>query len=270
MEAVGYAYADALNHFRVYARSPKARAADVQEAQAKWIPQMEAQAGELQIDGGEGSSVTVDGGDAIGLLPLGVPYAVVPGHHRVEGHLGAEVTSREVDVAAGQMVAVHLVGAAPAVASGVPIAPEGAAAPQVPQAVNAGDAGESTTRAAPLRTWMTVGLGVAAVGALAGGIGFGAASKSAGNDAQSIRTTLGGNVNACDGAGAAQCAQLKSDLDSQNHDHTLEIVFYAGAGAFAAGAVLSWFPLPKTVEPHSAIAPMIGPGVAGARWLTTF
>ncbi len=260
--------ADALNHFRLYLRSPKARPGDVQEAQTKWVPQMQGQAGELQIDGAEGASVTVEGGDAIGVLPMGWPYAVAPGHHRVEGHLGSEVTSREVDVGVGQTITVHLVAAAP-VAAQAPVVPSAALVDTTGASPATSSApAETATHAAPLRTWMTVGFGVAAVASAVGGIAFGAASKSAGNDAQNIRG--GFTSTSCAGNSNPACSELKSDLDAQNRDHTLEIACFAGAGAFAAGAVLSWFLLPKTVESKSAFAPIVGPGTAGAQWVTHF
>jgi Na+-driven multidrug efflux pump len=114
---------------------------------------------------------------------------------------------------------------------------------------------------------MTVGFGVVAVGAVVAGAVFSAQSTNAGNNAQGLANSLG--AGACEG-GSAQCAQLKSDSDTANNERTLSIAFYAGAGACAAGAVLSWFFLPKTVEARSAVVPMVGPGVAGATWVTTF
>jgi hypothetical protein len=134
--------ADALNHLRAYVKGGKARPQDVQEAQSKWIPQMEAEAGELQIDGAEGARVTVDGGEVVGVLPLGGVYAVMPGHHRIEGHAGADVTSREVDVAGGQTVAVHLVAQAASVPPAVtPAAAPGAAGAVAAAGSAAGNAG---------------------------------------------------------------------------------------------------------------------------------
>ncbi len=116
---------------------------------------------------------------------------------------------------------------------------------------------------------MTVGLGVAAVGALAAGIGFGVASNGAGNDAQNIRS--GFSPTTCGSASPApQCASLKSDLDAENRNHTLGIAFDVGAGVFAAGAVLSWLLLPKTTETHASVAPMMGPRMAGAQWTLSF
>jgi hypothetical protein len=117
---------------------------------------------------------------------------------------------------------------------------------------------------------MTVGFGVVAVASLAGGIGFGAASKSEGNDAQSAGSGLA--PAACAGASPpAACGTLKSDLDSQNHDHTVSTVLYVGAGVFAVGALASWFLLPKTeASSRAAVVPMVGPGVAGASWVISF
>jgi hypothetical protein len=267
--------ADAMNHFRAYMKQPKARAADVQEAKTKWIPALDLQVGELQIDGADGATVTVDSGDPIGVMPLGGPYAVAPGHHHVEGRAGADVTSRDVDVAAGQTITVHLIGASPAspAAPAAPVAAVDAPPPQpaspVAPAPSAPTDDTTGEHASALRTWMTVGLGVVAVASLAGGIGFGAASKSEGNDAQSAGSGLG--PSACVGTSPpAACATLKSDLDSQNHDHTISTVLYVGAGVFAAGALASWFFLPKTEPSRAAVVPMIGPGVAGASWVTSF
>jgi hypothetical protein len=124
-----------------------------------------------------------------------------------------------------------------------------------------------STKPSPLRLGMTVGFGIAAVGAVVAGAVFSAQSTSAGNDAQGLASSLG--AGACEG-GSPQCAQLKSDSDTANNDRTLSIAFYAGAGVCAAGAVLSWLLLPKTVEARSAVVPMVGPAVAGATWVTTF
>jgi hypothetical protein len=120
----------------------------------------------------------------------------------------------------------------------------------------------------PARTWVTVSFGVAAVAALAGGVAFNAASNSASNDAQTIRS--GFTASSCSGGSSSQCAALKSDYDAENRDHTLSIVLYAGAGALAAGALLSWVFWPKTSETHTAVAPFVGHDVAGASFITAF
>jgi hypothetical protein len=270
-----HAAVDALTHFRAYQHDPNARPKDLSEAETKWIPLLEPQVGELQIDGASGAAVKIDGGDA-GSLPFASSVAVAPGPHHVESSAGGDSLARDVSVAAGQTVVVHLT-AAPAAPP--PPAPAAAAAPPppaapVPSRIDAASpppasdaAGSSHSEASPVRLWLTVGLGVASVASLATGIYFGAQSNNDANAAQQIRSGLlpGG----CSSP-SATCTALTNEINGENVDHTASIGLYVGAGALAAGALASWLFLPKTVEARSVALPYFAPGAVGAAWATRF
>jgi hypothetical protein len=260
---------EAVRDMRKYAHDPLANPAHVQNANEKFIPQGLANLGDLRITATSGAHVVLDGKDDLGVAPLADPVAVPPGQHHIEGRFGADVVVKDLDIAAGQSISVSLLPPPAAVIPTLSSAPlnDQPSAPQNVAPTPEQPAGD-TQKTAPLRIGMTIGFGAAAVASLVGGVAFAASAKSEANDAQSIRNGLSGNP--CNGAGPSICATLKSDSDAENRDHTLGIVFDVGAGAFAAAAVLSWFLLPKTVDSRTAVVPMFGPGVAGARWVTTF
>ncbi len=263
-------YMEAVRDLRKYLHDPLAKPAHVQQATEKYIPQALSHVGDVLVTADSGAHVVVDGKDDLGFAPLADPVAVAAGRHHIEARVGADVLVSDIEIAAGQSVKVSLLAPpASALAPWVAPAPGDGVAPQAPSVAPTKDetSASDSQKPAPLRIWMTVGFGVAAAASLTGGIVFGAEATSAKNSAQTTRNALG----SCAGTAAPSgCGDLKNYLDTQNRDQTLSYVFYAGAGAFAAGALISWFFLPKTEGTHSALAPMLAPGVAGARWVTTF
>jgi hypothetical protein len=77
------------------------------------------------------------------------------------------------------------------------------------------------------------------------------------------------SAGACVGKSTSRCQQLSEAVNAQNLDALLSDALFVGAGALAAGAVVTWllWPRPTVAPPASAawIEPSIGFGAVGLR-----
>jgi hypothetical protein len=261
-------YVDGVNHLRAYLRGSQVSDDDRRDLTQNVLPDAEKHVGGLRIDAPEGASILVDAKDS-GSAPLVDPIAVSPGKHHVEARFSG-TTAVDVDVDAGQTVSISLRGHESVSQPTPPVepAPEPAPPPLVAPSPNSD---EQPNR---LRLWLSVGLGVAAVGVFAGGVYADQKSLSDQHDLSGL--TQGMATSSCAGTTPApSCATIRAEAQSQTTNHTIALVMYGGAGVLAAGAVVSWFVLPKTERKAGAssvgtAAPLIGPGVFGAQWVGRF
>jgi hypothetical protein len=216
--------------------------------------------------------VRIDGDDEIGRAPFADPVAVTPGKHHLEARRPQGTISADVEVAAGATAAVSLAFVAPSVAPVVdpklehfdsPAAPQ-----QPPPETSRGEAPSS--RANPLHVVLPISLVVAGAVFIGVGAGFASGSNSAANDAQSVRNGM--SANACINGSAPGCSQFFGDVHSQNVDKTISIVLYSAGAASFVGAALAWFLVPKEIGSGTTVvgSPLVGPGLLGARLVTSF
>jgi hypothetical protein len=101
---------------------------------------------------------------------------------------------------------------------------------------------------------------------------MGAQSNSAADDAAQVQAGIP-NHSWCTNPNAAGCAQLRSDLDSENSKHTTSMILYGGAGVLAVGALASWFLLPHggSDSPRTgALVPIVTGRELGAGYAAEF
>jgi hypothetical protein len=256
---------DALAHFRQVAREA-AGESDRASAQ-KHVDALLMQLSRIDVQAPPGTTFALDGSALPGAAPIGEPLDVTPGHHVIEARIaaGAAKTS-EVDAIAGQVAHVTFAADAP-----TPVAAAVAPAALTPAPVSQtseGPAADVATASKPFWTPRTVtaatlvGVGVVAVGF---GAGFGLASRSNQKTAQNYQSTLGRSFCLMPGpADQNTCTTWNNAVNAQNRDANISDALYFAAGAFAVGAVVSWFFWPKPVGAKAAwVAPVIGPGTVG-------
>jgi hypothetical protein len=112
------------------------------------------------------------------------------------------------------------------------------------------------------RIWLTVGLGVGALAAGGVAVVMGVQSDNASNSATALRASL--PPGQCTNPNASGCAQLQSDVNTQQNDHVVSTALYVTAGVLAVGAVAAWLFVPHDRGSRAAIVPAVGPGFAGA------
>ncbi len=254
----------ALRHLRQWLRGGKGKP-EVRQSAADLLRELLAATGHVILQGvdpGVAHAVTIDGTDAYSMEQEGGVIDVLQGHHTILANIGAG-QKREVDVPAGATVTVRFDPSPP------PTQPSVAPVPLLHPAADAHPAPAATTstETAPLRIWATVGLGVGAGVLLATGLYFGAQSTSDINKAVQERSSISGN--SCVGSSSALCADLNNSRSTGNTDHAISTVLLTGSAVFAAGALASWFFLPKTRE-GSSVTPLVGSGTLGAQWAQTF
>ena len=266
-------YAEGVNHLRQFLRGPHVDPKARSEATHYILPRAVPYVAQLQVETKTGASITIDG-SAVGDAPLPDAIAVAPGKHHVTATLNGAASSLDVELAEGQTLTMSLpqteTPAAPTAAP-APAAPIAAPPATSTAAAASAPAPDHSTRPAPLRIWLTTGLGVAAVGALVGGVYFAGKSNDDANNAAAARSALGPSD--CVVPTSSNCTSLADARNSQATDHAVSLVMYTGAGVLAAGAVVSWFFLPKTVAESSSSAsalPLVGPGLLGIQWSKRF
>jgi PEGA domain len=126
------------------------------------------------------------------------------------------------------------------------IPPMSAAGAPAPAPVAPPEAEQS--RALPPRTIVLIGEGVITAAGLGLGIGYTLAASSASSDASDARAAIdriaGGNSSACANPTpqvASACNALHGDLSDHDHDQTIAVVGFIGAGVGAAAAIVTWF-----------------------------
>jgi len=191
-------------------------------------------------------TVTIDG-TAIAVAALAGPFKLNPGHHVIEAKTKTAAGKAEIDVAEKETkdVAIELV------ATGATTAPEPTPEPPPPEKPP-----EPPPSSSGSRTLTYAGFGVAAVGAILGGItGFVSISKK--NDAQAQCTD-----NRCP-------PKTHDTIDSANTMATISTVSFIVAGVGAGVGIVSLLlrsdnpPPAPTTGVHAT--PWIGLGSAGVR-----
>jgi hypothetical protein len=262
-------YVEGVNHLRAYLRGSQVSDDDRKDLTLNVLPDAEKHVGDLRIEAPEGASILVDTKDS-GIAPLVDPIAVSPGKHHIEARL-AGMNAADVDVDAGQTVSISLQSHANVIPASSEPLPERAPPPVVAASPDSGTEHEEQPN--QLRLWLTVGLGVAAAGVLAGGL---YADQKSLSDKHALEgLTQGMPASSCTGSAGPSCATIRDDAQSQTSSHTIALFMYGGAGLLAAGAAVSWFVLPKTERKAGSSsmgtpAPLVGAGVLGAQWVGRF
>jgi len=142
--------------------------------------------------------------------------------------------------------------------------PTPASPPPVPPSSDAVSTGsESGTR-----TVVVLTLAGAALVSAGLGVFYGLQSKSQADKAAGYRQQLG--PSGCYNVASKDCSDWSAAVDGQNSDATLNKVFLAVGGVFAAGALLTWLAWPTaTSSPASgaawSVSPLVAPGGGGLR-----
>jgi hypothetical protein len=260
---------DAATHLRAFMASSQAQPERRESARSKWLPEAEAQIGRVSVDAPSGTEVSIDG-TSVGAAPLEQPVYVTPGDHEVRAKLATGERSMHISAPAGNIVTARFVPEEPPPpqpASGLPPPPERVAVAEVapPPTARATQPGKLITVAA---------IGGTAIAAAGIALGFGQASIGAQNHAQALRSQPElSSTSSCYPPGSsslpAGCADLSAATSDQNRYYSLQLGFYAAAGALAVGAVTTWFLWPHpaaqsswsiqpTVDVHSASAQLVG------------
>ncbi len=250
---------EALAHFKRVARDTTASSGDREEAQ-RHAAALSGRTGHIDVQAPAGATLRVDGEAAESPAPLSEPIDVVPGRHSVEARLGAGVKVVSIDAAAGQVAHVTVSSAdlSPASAAVVTSAPgvgpvdSGAGTGRLPEP------GASTTPPARIIT-VTV-LGGAALITTGLGIYFALQSKDDETTAAGYRARTTGTISSCHGAAGStpDCGSLAYWVHRQDRDATWSNVMYVAAGAFAAGAIITWFAWPRGERATSSwVAPIV-------------
>ncbi len=262
---------DALAHFRQVAREAPSDA-DRTSAQ-KHVDTLLGQLARIDVQAPAGTALALDGVDGAGTAPLGDPLDVMPGHHVVAAKMAAGVTkSSDVDAVAGQVAHVSFADAPPPAAIVAPMpapaSPTVSTVPapadaQLPSAVPGGEAPKPFWT--PRTVTATVFAGTAVVAA-----GFGAffaiKSQKAQNTASGYQSLHSKSY--CTTAPGvpepADCAPWNDSVNAQNRNADISDAIYFTAGAFAVGALVSWFFWPKAGPAKSAwVIPEVGRDAAG-------
>jgi hypothetical protein len=251
---------------------------DAQSSASSEVSNIEPKIGRvtINVEGKEKAKdlvVTIDGAPIASVL-IGVPTAIDPGDHKIEGVATGLKGSAQVTVASGQRQDVALkleadASAVPPAAAGVAAAPGAetpppAAAPTAPAepppaAPGAPPADQGTSHGTNgLRIGSYVAFGVGAVG-LVGGTVFMLQSGSKFSDADKLCTLPNG---ACDLTVKDKVNSLDSDAKSAR---TLGIVGFAvGAAGIGAGVTLLVLSLHHQAN-ATTVSPWVGLNSAGVR-----
>jgi hypothetical protein len=262
-------YVDGLRHLRKYFRlddvdKPK----HLDDFNRDVLPMTLKHVGQLTIDTAPDALVTIDDKDEAGRAPFADPVAVLPGKHHVVAHRDNESVTADVEVSLGATATVTLAfKTPPPPASSDDLTAMLDRSTDTPSSHPASPE-QAPPRSNPAHLWLPLGLAVVGAASLGLGIGFGAQSNSAANDAQNLRAAQA--PNACRTPSAPGCAAVANDVHSQNTNETVSIVMYSGAGALLAAAFATWLWVPRNTESRSVAEPLIGPGTLGARWTTKF
>lgn len=217
---------DALAHLKEYlARSKDAKADEVRNTlyQELW-----KRTAHLRIAAEPGAIIMLDGVN-LGNAPLDEIVDVLPGSH----HLGAGAGSIEIH-------------AQPDVITDV-------AVPRPPSSMPVPPPTESHDQPSAARWIVPAGLGAVAVGALAMGIGFAAASRNAEDRANRLRGADGGA--SCDDLSSTSCHERREALEATTTHRTWSYASYAGGFVFGAAALGTYFFWPKG---STRVAPSAG------------
>ena len=253
---------EGARHLRAYLASPLARPERFESIRSKWLPQAEARIGRVSIDAPAGSTVSVDG-VVLGDAPFAGPIDVAVGEHDVRARLGSREDLLHVSTPAGAIVAVRFLSPA-ADAPPPPSVPPASGARPVATDERAPAPASGDSPAKVITVSVLVAGALAATGAA---IAFGVGAVNAQNRAAGLRAGLSSS-SACAPSQASippACSQLAAATSDQSHNYSLQIDFYATAGAIAAVGIATWLLWPRA-QSHSAwsIRPALDGRSAGA------
>jgi hypothetical protein len=250
----------AVKHLRAYVAQSDASPKNLERAHAL-LEEAAKKVGHLVVSAPANVEVSVDG-LVVGHAPLEAPVEVDPdAAHTVVIHMGNGESRQDVSPPGPHEVRVQL-----SLPERAPLLDEASAQTHVPVAPPI-----VRTRPAPLRIWLTVSLGAGAVALAAGGVYASITSSNAADRAANLRAGMPGTSN-CRDQSYPGCADLKVAVSSQVSNHDASVVLFGGAGLLAAGAIVSWFVLPRqrTVVEKAQALPVVGPGMLGAVWAGSF
>jgi hypothetical protein len=223
---------DAAIHLRTFIASTQAAPERRESARLKWLPEAEAQVGQLSITAPPGTAVAVDGA-AIGVAPFEQPVYITPGDHGVTAKSGSGERYRRISVDAGHVAAVRF---EPELAPPPPPQPEAPPAPTKPALPERAPSPPATTPS--VGKIVTVGgIGVAAALAATAGVALALDTQRKRDQYESA---------SCDKPPQASSASCGGLAQSGQNEGVLANVLYVGAGVLAGGAIATLFLWPNT------------------------
>jgi hypothetical protein len=248
---------DAAKHLRTFIGSPQAQLERRESARTKWLPEAEAQVGQLSIAAPTGTAVSVDG-VAVGASPFEQPVYVTPGDHDVRAKLGSGEHALRITAMAGNIVVARFdpeplpLPPSPAPAAPVPVPKPPALERAPPPSGTAPSVGKILTVA---------GLAVSAAVAAGAGVALAIDTQSKHNQYEALSCDAGPSPSS-----NATCGRLSQNGQTEG---VIANVLYVGGGVLAAGALAtlvlwpnapaksSWV-LRPTFDPRSASAMVQG------------
>lgn len=232
---------------------------------------------QLEVSAEAKAIVSVDG-EVLGDAPLPAEIWLNPGRHTVEARFpGGSVVSQQVALSAGDAKRVSLARAAE---TNTPTAPGSALAPHSasthPTAVS-----RQEQASASARTPVLIGEALLTVAAAGVGVGYGLKAQSDSSDAKSLsrrvtsqvvasgQEVLLRNESACASAlseVAADCAALRSKVESARSARSTATVAFIAAGVLGAGTLATYllWPRPKSSSTSIVVVPWHS---AGTSWV---
>lgn len=257
---------EAIQHYKIFVAENSVTPAD-RELARKRIDELTPLVAHLAIVAPLGSDVWIDGQLLPRKAPLSEPADVSGGMHTVQARLGDQTKTVTAACSSGQTTTVKIeieLPATPLVVVPIPGEPgtqPGGGPGTAPPAVTY----HYETPGAKIA--VLIGLGAAAVGLVAGGIGLEIASNSAASSASTERTMLQGgtmSTSVCFMSTSSACQKLANDSSSSASDSNTATALFVGAGVAAAAYVTTLFVWPKTkVEDRPRVTGLFAPGVAG-------
>jgi hypothetical protein len=254
---------EAITHYKLFVADNTVTGSD-REVARKRIVELTPLVGHVTIVAPSGADLWIDGQMLPRKAPLSEAADVSSGMHTVQARLGDQTKSVGISCTPGQTVTAKIeieINGTPVVV--VPMPGEGGVAPPVIPPEAPKQFHEETPGA---KVATVVVLGVAAVGALAGGIGLELASSSASSTATTDRKQIqgsSGSTSGCFMSTSAACSSLASELSSHSTDGNVATGLFVGAGLLAAAAVVTWVVWPKKTVEGARVLPLVSPSMAG-------
>jgi hypothetical protein len=226
----------ALGHLRAYVADPEARADRKKLAEEDMLPELEAATGHLLVAEPEGTIVIVDGKQ----IAASATLDLAPGVHSVVLRGDGRERILAVETPAG--LATRLPATVPAFvqAFAVPSA--------FPSASTAALASPLAPAPAPAsgRNVAVLGLGGAAVLALAGGVYFALAARADQETSDRLQVQLRGDDLSCRRSGTI-CDDFESARSASQRNSLLGTGLLVGGGVLGGAAVAAWVLWPGSV-----------------------
>jgi hypothetical protein len=213
---------EALVHFQDFVKMPGISSQDKADAENRTI-ELKKQVGRVEVKGApEGAKILIDDSWTGETTPVLGEVHALPGKRIVEVKTSTKSYRKEVECHAQETTTVSFeeeVRANP---------PEGWKPPETEKVYAGG------------RIPVVIALGAVGLGGIIAGIGLGAASGSARDDAFKLQ-----NSGVCLDRASAGCTDLQSKVSNTNTLGTVSVVSYVAGGVFLAGAAVAFFLWPK-------------------------